>query len=170
MKNSYVFKSRWMALVWAAGIIWFAYDLANRIRKDQMRRPMRSRQRTDRCASHNRRCQIKFAGEINSFRAAPPHSIRSICQRRCASVEPGTSLTRREAIARSVHGLPHDSRRRGRFGHGDEDRACGTFHVARIANLQVHFRTELPVNVQTNGRIPPKLLGFAERPSTMSAP
>jgi hypothetical protein len=29
MKMSTVFKSRWMALVWAAGIIWFAYDTAN---------------------------------------------------------------------------------------------------------------------------------------------
>jgi hypothetical protein len=29
MKTSTVFKSRWMALVWAAGIIWFAYDTAN---------------------------------------------------------------------------------------------------------------------------------------------
>ena len=28
MRNSSVFKSRWMALLWAAGIIWFAYDFA----------------------------------------------------------------------------------------------------------------------------------------------
>jgi hypothetical protein len=28
MKTSSVFKSRWMALIWAAGIIWFAYDFA----------------------------------------------------------------------------------------------------------------------------------------------
>ena len=28
MKTSSIFKSRWMALIWAAGIIWFAYDLA----------------------------------------------------------------------------------------------------------------------------------------------
>ena len=28
MKTSSVFKSRWLALVWAAGIIWFAYDFA----------------------------------------------------------------------------------------------------------------------------------------------
>jgi hypothetical protein len=28
MKTSRVFKSRWMALLWAAGIIWFAYDVA----------------------------------------------------------------------------------------------------------------------------------------------
>ena len=28
MRTSSVFKSRWMALFWAAGIIWFAYDFA----------------------------------------------------------------------------------------------------------------------------------------------
>lgn len=28
MRLSTVFKSRWMALVWAAGVIWFAYDFA----------------------------------------------------------------------------------------------------------------------------------------------
>ena len=28
MRTSTVFKSRWMALIWAAGILWFAYDFA----------------------------------------------------------------------------------------------------------------------------------------------
>jgi hypothetical protein len=28
MKTSTVFKSRWMALLWASGILWFAYDYA----------------------------------------------------------------------------------------------------------------------------------------------
>jgi hypothetical protein len=28
MRTSSIFKSRWMALLWAAGIIWFAYDFA----------------------------------------------------------------------------------------------------------------------------------------------
>lgn len=28
MRTSSVFKSRWMALLWAGGIIWFAYDTA----------------------------------------------------------------------------------------------------------------------------------------------
>lgn len=28
MRTSSIFKSRWMALIWAAGIIWFAYDYA----------------------------------------------------------------------------------------------------------------------------------------------
>ena len=28
MRMSSIFKSRWMALLWAAGSIWFAYDVA----------------------------------------------------------------------------------------------------------------------------------------------
>lgn len=28
MRTSTIFKTRWMALVWAAGVIWFAYDVA----------------------------------------------------------------------------------------------------------------------------------------------
>ena len=28
MRMSSIFKSRWMALIWAAGIIWVAYDFA----------------------------------------------------------------------------------------------------------------------------------------------
>jgi hypothetical protein len=28
MKHSSIFKSRWLALLWAAGIIWFALDIA----------------------------------------------------------------------------------------------------------------------------------------------
>ncbi|HEY1143804.1 MAG TPA: hypothetical protein VGE68_07190 [Sphingomicrobium sp.] len=28
MKHSTIFKSRWMALIWAAGIIWFAIQVA----------------------------------------------------------------------------------------------------------------------------------------------
>ena len=35
MKNSTIFKSRWMALLWAAGIIWFAYDFAGSQPNDQ---------------------------------------------------------------------------------------------------------------------------------------
>ena len=35
MKMSSVFKSRWMALIWAAGIIWFAYDFAGSAPQDQ---------------------------------------------------------------------------------------------------------------------------------------
>ena len=35
MRNSTVFKSRWMALIWAAGIIWFAYDFATSEPQDE---------------------------------------------------------------------------------------------------------------------------------------
>ncbi|MEP7315800.1 MAG: hypothetical protein ABI667_03800 [Sphingomicrobium sp.] len=28
MKNSSIFRSRWFALIWAAGILWFALDVA----------------------------------------------------------------------------------------------------------------------------------------------
>ena len=28
IKHSNIFRSRWWALLWAAGIIWFAYDFA----------------------------------------------------------------------------------------------------------------------------------------------
>ena len=28
MRSKTIFKNRWMALIWAAGIIWFAYDVA----------------------------------------------------------------------------------------------------------------------------------------------
>jgi hypothetical protein len=28
MRTSSIFKSRWMALIWSAGIIWFAVDFA----------------------------------------------------------------------------------------------------------------------------------------------
>jgi hypothetical protein len=35
MKTSTVFKSRWMALLWAAGIIWFAYDFVGTQPQDE---------------------------------------------------------------------------------------------------------------------------------------
>lgn len=28
MRTSTIFKNRWMALIWAVGILWFAYDFA----------------------------------------------------------------------------------------------------------------------------------------------
>jgi hypothetical protein len=34
MRTSSVFKNRWMALLWAAGIIWFAYDFAGSQQQD----------------------------------------------------------------------------------------------------------------------------------------
>jgi hypothetical protein len=35
MRSSTIFKSRWMALLWAAGILWFAYDFAGSSAGDQ---------------------------------------------------------------------------------------------------------------------------------------
>lgn len=35
MRMSSVFKSRWLALIWAAGILWFAYDFAGSAPEDQ---------------------------------------------------------------------------------------------------------------------------------------
>ena len=34
MRMSSVFKSRWWAVIWAAGIIWFAYDFAGSAPQD----------------------------------------------------------------------------------------------------------------------------------------
>ena len=35
MRTSTIFKSRWWALIWAAGIIWFAYDFPGSQPQDQ---------------------------------------------------------------------------------------------------------------------------------------
>jgi hypothetical protein len=35
IKHSAIFKNRWMALLWAAGIIWFAYDFAGPSGEDE---------------------------------------------------------------------------------------------------------------------------------------
>jgi hypothetical protein len=35
MRFSTIFKNRWWALVWAAGIIWFAYDFSGGQPQDQ---------------------------------------------------------------------------------------------------------------------------------------
>lgn len=34
MRFATIFRNRWMALVWAAGIIWFAYDFAGSAPQD----------------------------------------------------------------------------------------------------------------------------------------
>lgn len=34
MRTSTIFKNRWWAALWAAGMIWFAYDLANSVPGD----------------------------------------------------------------------------------------------------------------------------------------
>lgn len=35
MKHSTIFKSRWMALLWSAGILWVAYDVASSAREQE---------------------------------------------------------------------------------------------------------------------------------------
>ena len=35
IKHSWIFKSRWMAVLWAGGILWFAYDFAAPTSDDQ---------------------------------------------------------------------------------------------------------------------------------------
>jgi hypothetical protein len=35
MRFSTIFKSRWMALLWAVGILWFAYDFAESAPQEQ---------------------------------------------------------------------------------------------------------------------------------------
>lgn len=35
MKHSTIFKSRWMALLWAAGILWIVYDVASSAREQE---------------------------------------------------------------------------------------------------------------------------------------
>jgi hypothetical protein len=47
MRTSSIFKSRWMALLWAAGIIWFAYDFATPSDDDTNRADGNSVQVTD---------------------------------------------------------------------------------------------------------------------------
>ena len=34
MRHSTIFKSRWMALLWAAGILWLAYDFGTSAQSD----------------------------------------------------------------------------------------------------------------------------------------
>lgn len=35
MRMSSIFKNRWMAIIWAAGILWFAYDFAGSAPQEQ---------------------------------------------------------------------------------------------------------------------------------------
>jgi cytoskeletal protein RodZ len=39
MKHSSIFRSRWMALLWAAGFIWMAVDVANNANEDSADNP-----------------------------------------------------------------------------------------------------------------------------------
>lgn len=67
MKTSSVFKSRWMALLWAAGIIWFAYDFAGS-QPQPANASDNSEQVTDATGAPVTPAQEqKFADELNSF-------------------------------------------------------------------------------------------------------
>lgn len=67
MKTSTVFKSRWMALLWAAGIIWFAYDFAGSQPQDE-NASANSEQPTDASGGAISSDDTnKLAAEMNSF-------------------------------------------------------------------------------------------------------
>jgi hypothetical protein len=67
MKTSSVFKSRWLALLWAAGIIWFAYDFAGS-QSDDANASANAEQSTDGSGSPVTTDDAKkLAQELNSF-------------------------------------------------------------------------------------------------------
>ena len=47
MRTSTIFKSRWMALVWAAGILYFAYDFVGSEPQDQSGNNVTANARSD---------------------------------------------------------------------------------------------------------------------------
>lgn len=66
MRTSSVFKSRWMALIWAAGILWFAWDVAGSA--PQTNNTTNAEQPTDATgAPVTSNEQNKLADELNSF-------------------------------------------------------------------------------------------------------
>lgn len=67
MRSSTIFKSRWMALVWAAGILWAAYDVAGSEPQDS-NASANSEQATDATGSPITSDDAKkLAAELNSF-------------------------------------------------------------------------------------------------------
>ena len=67
MRTSTVFKSRWMALIWAAGIIWFAYDFAgSQPQESECVRQRRAGDRRDRQPLTSDDTN-KLANALNSF-------------------------------------------------------------------------------------------------------
>ena len=66
VKTSSVFKSRWMALLWAAGIIWFAYDVAGSQPHDS--NTSANSEATDATGAALSNADVnKLAQELNSF-------------------------------------------------------------------------------------------------------
>lgn len=67
MRTSTIFKNRWMALIWAAGIIWFAYDFAGSQPQDS-NASANSDQSTDQSGANvTSDDRQKLAQELNSF-------------------------------------------------------------------------------------------------------
>ena len=67
MRSSTIFKSRWMALIWAAGIIWFAYDVASSQPQDA-NASANAEQATDATGAPITSDDTnKLAAELNSF-------------------------------------------------------------------------------------------------------
>ena len=67
IQTKHVFRSRWVALLWAAGIIWFAYDFAGSAPATD-NSTANSAQTTDATGSPVTPDQEKrFADELNSF-------------------------------------------------------------------------------------------------------
>jgi hypothetical protein len=67
MRSSMIFKSRWMALVWAAGIIWFAYDFAGS-QSDQQNAGSNAAEASDATGAPVTSDDAKkLAQELNSF-------------------------------------------------------------------------------------------------------
>ena len=67
MRSSTIFKSRWMALVWAAGILWVAYDVAGSEPQDS-NASANSEQATDATGAPINSDDVnKLAAELNGF-------------------------------------------------------------------------------------------------------
>ena len=67
MRSSTIFKSRWMALIWAAGILWVAYDVAGSEPQDA-NASANAEQATDVTGSPvTSEDAKKLAEELNSF-------------------------------------------------------------------------------------------------------
>lgn len=67
VKTSSVFKNRWMALLWAAGIIWFAYDFAGSQPQDQNASGNSAEQTDATGAAISNADTNKLAQELNAF-------------------------------------------------------------------------------------------------------
>ena len=66
MRFSTIFKNRWMALLWAAGVLWFAYDVANS--QPQVSNASANSDQTDATgAAITSDDTNKLAEELNSF-------------------------------------------------------------------------------------------------------